>query len=197
MSHFPDEKGQAGMRNKWSGVCLAGLLMVVAGGCSTAPKSTAERADLQAEVELKIAEARTHDPDLKAFFDTAAGYAVFPSVGKGGFVVGGAYGRGVLYERGKPIAYCDLTQASIGAQAGGQSYTELIFFETPQALGDFKSGDFTLNAEATAVALKSGAGANARYSNAIAVFTMDPSGLMGEAAVGGQKFNVAPLEWAQ
>ena len=79
---------------------------------------------------------------------------------------------------------------------GGQSYTELIFFETPQALGDFKSGDFTLNAEATAVALKSGAGANARYSNSIAVFTMDESGLMGEAAVGGQKFNIAPLEWA-
>ena len=80
---------------------------------------------------------------------------------------------------------------------GGQSYTELIFFQTPQALGDFKSGDFTLNAEATAVALKSGAGANARYSDAIVVFTMDESGLMGEAALGGQKFNVAPIEWAK
>lgn len=181
----------------WSCVCMACVFMVAAAGCSTAPKSAAQRSDLQAQTEVTIAKARHHDPALAMFFDTAAGYAVFPSVGKGGLVVGGAYGKGVLYERGKPIAYCDLTQASIGAQVGGQSYTELIFFETPQALGDFKSGDFTLNAEATAVALKSGAGANARYSNAIAVFTMDESGLMGEAAVGGQKFNIVPLEWAR
>ena len=183
------------MTSNWPRLSLAGVLMVAMAGCSTAPRSVAERTDLQAEASLKIAKARSHDPTLQPFFDTAAGYAVFPSVGKGALVVGGAYGKGVLYERGKPIAYCDMTQASIGAQLGGQAYTELIFFQTPQALGDFKSGDFTLNAEATAVALKSGTGTNARYSNAIAVFTMDESGLMGEAAVGGQKFNIAPLVW--
>lgn len=182
------------MTGTWSGVCLAGVLMLAGAGCRTAPQSAAGRLDLKAEAALKITEAKKDDPTLNRFFDSAAGYAVFPSVGKGGLVVGGAYGRGVLYERGQPIAYCDLTQASIGAQVGGQSYTELIFFQTPQALGDFKSGDFTFNAEATAVVLKSGAGTNARYSNAIAVFTMGESGLMGEASVGGQKFSIAPLQ---
>ena len=175
-------------------VSFAAVLMVAAAGCSTAPQSAGERTDLQTQAQRKIASARNQDPTLKPFFDTAAGYAVFPAVAKGGLVLGGAYGKGVLYERGKPIAYCDLTQASIGVQLGGQAYTELIFFQTPQALGDFKSGDFTFNAEATAVALKSGKGTNARYSHAIAVFTLDESGLMGEAAVGGQKFNLVPME---
>ena len=106
-------------RMSWLRVCLAGVVMVAA-GCSTAPKSAAGRSDLQAEAEVKVAKAQNQDPSLRPFFETAAGYAVFPSVGKGGLVIGGAYGKGVLYEQGKPIAYCDLTQASIGG-AGGRA----------------------------------------------------------------------------
>jgi lipid-binding SYLF domain-containing protein len=173
---------------------LAGLVIVIAAGCSTAPKTTSDRSALLADTQHSIDQAKANDPTLKPFFDNSAGYAIFPSVGKGGLVIGGAYGKGVLYERGTPIAYCDLTQASVGLLAGGQAYTELIFFETPQSLADFKSGDFTLSAQATAVALRSGAGANAKYSNSVAVFTMDESGLMGEAALGGQKFSIAPME---
>jgi lipid-binding SYLF domain-containing protein len=186
--------GEAHMSPSFSRSAAASLLILLAAGCSTAPKSTQGRADLQEEAAVKIGAAKANDPSLKTFFDNSAGYAVFPTIGKGGFVIGGAYGKGVLYESGKATAYCDMTQGSVGLQIGGQAYTELIFFETPKALADFRSGDFTLSAQATAVALKSGAATNAKYSNAIAVFTMDESGLMAEAAVGGQKFTVAPLQ---
>lgn len=182
------------MTRVFSRSTLAGVLIFLAVGCSTAPKTTEGRANLQDEAALKAAMARTSDPSLKPFFENAAGYAVFPTIGKGGLVVGGAYGKGVLYEKGRATGYCDMKQGSVGLQAGGQSYTELIFFETPKALADFKAGDYTLSAQATAVALKSGAGANAKYSNSIVVFTMDESGLMAEASIGGQKFNVAPLQ---
>ena len=174
---------------------LASVLFLMAvAGCSTAPKTTAERTKLQADAEQQVALARSTDPSIQPFFDKSAGYAVFPTIGKGGLLVGGAYGKGVLYEKGQPVAFCDMTQASAGLQLGGQAYTEFIFFETPKALADFKTGDYTLAAQATAVVLKSGASTNAKYSNSVAVITTDQSGLMGEAVLAGQKFNVAPAD---
>jgi lipid-binding SYLF domain-containing protein len=119
---------------------------------------------------------------------------VFPGVGKGGVGVGGAYGRGELFEGGKLAGYCTLTQASIGLQLGGQKYTELIFFETKAALDRFKSGNFAFAAQASAVALKSGASANAKYAGGVAVFTMGEAGLMYEASIGGQKFSFEPIQ---
>ncbi|MEK6703838.1 MAG: YSC84-related protein, partial [Planctomycetota bacterium] len=112
-----------------------------------------------------------------------------PNVGKGAVAIGGAYGRGVLYEGGEFAGYCDLTQASIGFALGGQEYTEIIAFKTQDALSSFKNGTFEFGAQATAVALYSGAGANARYSGGVAVFTMDEAGLMYEASIGGQSFS--------
>ena len=98
-----------------------------------------------------------------------------------------------LYEAGKLVGYCTLTQASIGFALGGQKYTELIFFETPAAVNRFKSGSFAFAAQASAVALQSGASANAKYSDGVAVFTLGEAGLMYEASVGGQKFSFEPL----
>ncbi len=98
-------------------------------GCSTAPKSTGQRAELSSEVQAALDGAKQMDPGLQRFFDTAAGYAVFPNVGKGAVGVGGAYGRGQLFQKGDLVGYCSLTQASIGLALGGQSYTEIIFFE--------------------------------------------------------------------
>ena len=176
-----------------SRLAVVGLFCLGTIGCSTAPKSAVDQADLKTTSAQIIVTAQKSDPSLKPFFRTAAGYAVFPTVGKGGLIAGGAYGKGVLYEGGKPVGYCDMTQATLGLQAGGQAYTELLFFETPDVLRQFKSSEFTFNAQATAVALKSGAGANAKYANNIAVFTMDETGLMGEAAIGGQKFRYEPM----
>lgn len=162
-------------------------------GCETAPKSTEAREELSTEVQASLEAAKGTDPGLQRFFDTAAGYAVFPTVGKGAVGVGGAYGRGQLFERGRLVGYCTLTQASIGLALGGQSYTELIFFEDQEALNRFKSGNYAFAAQASAVALRSGASANARYAEGVAVFTMGEAGLMAEASIGGQKFSFEPI----
>lgn len=161
-------------------------------GCSTAPKSTGQRAELGAEVQAALDGAKQMDPGLQRFFDTATGYAVFPNVGKGAVGVGGAYGRGQLFQKGDLVGYCSLTQASIGLALGGQSYTEIIFFEDQNALDRFKSNNYAFAAQASAVALKSGASTNAQYANGVAVFTMAEAGLMVEASVGGQKFSFEP-----
>lgn len=167
-------------------VLCVGLVLA---GCQTAPKSSTARTDLDRSVQSTISKARTQDPSLNRFFDQSVGYAVFPTVGKGGVAVGGAWGQGELFEDGNMTGYCTVTQATVGAQLGGQAYSELIFFENRDALNRFKYGNFALAAQASAVALKSGASANARYADGVAVFTMGEEGLMVEAAIGGQHFS--------
>jgi lipid-binding SYLF domain-containing protein len=173
-------------------VVFCGLLLFA--GCATTPGSAEKQAKLSTSCTNAIQTAKQADPGLQKFFDTAAGYAVFPSVGKGGIGLGAAYGRGELFEGGKEVGFCTLTQASIGFQLGGQKYTELIFFETKSALDTFKSGNFAFSAQASAVALKSGVSANAKYANGVAVFTMGEAGLMYEASIGGQKFSYEPVQ---
>ncbi len=160
--------------------------------CTTAPRSEEGKADKRDEAAAALAKAERNDATLSPVLRDAKAYAVFPTVGKGAVGVGGAYGKGVLYEGGMFVGYCDLTQASIGLQLGGQAYSEIICFSTDDALSRFKSGNFAFDAQATAVALKTGAGANAKYSSGVAVFTMDESGLMFEASIGGQKFSYQP-----
>jgi lipid-binding SYLF domain-containing protein len=157
-------------------------------GCMTAPRSAEDKSALKDNADTALAKAKAADSTFATLAGTAYGYAVFPSVGKGGVGLGGAYGQGILYEHGVFVGYCDMSQASIGFQFGGQSYTEVILLESKSAADTFKSGDLTLAAQASAVALKAGAAANAKYSNGVAIFTMDQSGLMYEASVGGQKF---------
>ncbi|HEY6193023.1 MAG TPA: YSC84-related protein [Bacteroidota bacterium] len=165
-------------------ICLSALT-----GCATAPTSSEGRSEIQNESASVLAKAQSNDQTLTRVLNDARGYAVFPSIGKGAIGIGGAYGRGVLYENGTAIGYCDMKQASIGLQLGGQKYAEIIAFTTKEAIDNFKTGNFAFDAQATAVALKSGAGANAKYSSGVAVFTMDEAGLMYEASVGGQKFS--------
>jgi lipid-binding SYLF domain-containing protein len=161
-------------------------------GCSTTPRTSARRAELDTDVQLAIGRAKREDPGMSRFFDGCAGYAVFPQVGKGAVGVGAAYGRGELYEKGVMAGYCTMTQASVGMALGGQTYTEFLFFEGTEALNRFKYRDFTLAAQASAVALKSGASANARYDDGVAIFTMAEEGLMFEASLAGQRFTYEP-----
>ncbi len=130
------------------------------------------------------------DSSLKKLFDSASGYVIFPSVAKGGLGVGAAKGTGELFEKGKdkPSGEAKLTQVTIGFQAGGQAYAELIFFEDQTSLDNFKKGNFEFSAQASAVAVTAGAGANAKYEKGIMILTMAKGGLMYEASVGGQKF---------
>lgn len=145
------------------------------------------------EANEAIAALKKADPGLKKFFSKSAGYAVFPNVAKGGLVVGGAGGSGYLYEGGKPVGKTGLSQVTVGAQIGGEAYIEVIFFETKEALAAFKKGEWAMAAQVSAVAVKSGASADAKYKDGVAVFTLMKGGAMAEASVGGQKFSYEPL----
>jgi lipid-binding SYLF domain-containing protein len=98
--------------------------------------------DLRTEAEQAIKALTSADWGLTNFFNGSAGFVVFPSVGKGGLVIGGERGKGVLYEKGKPIGEATLTEINVGPQIGGQSFYEVIFFENPEALANFKQSNF-------------------------------------------------------
>lgn len=133
------------------------------------------------------------DIGLERFFEDSAGYVLFPNVGKGGFIIGGASGNGVVFEAGEMVGMANLKKLNVGLQAGGQAIIEVIFFETSVDLERFKEGKFQFAAEASAVALKSGIAANAKYKEGVAVFALPKAGLMADASVGGQKFGYKPF----
>lgn len=143
------------------------------------------------------------------FLQKSYGYAVFPTVGKGGVGIGGAYGKGRVYEQGKYVGDTSVTQLSIGFQLGGQAYSQIIFFEDERSFKEFTSGNFEFGAEASAVAITAAVGAKAtttgstagasggkkdaktvgNYHKGMATFTVAKGGLMYEASIGGQKFS--------
>ena len=153
-----------------------------------------EAEELNEKAAEVIAKIKESDDGMNSFFEKSAAYAVFPTVGKGGMGIGGARGKGLLYEDGEPTAIVTLTQLSIGFQFGGQAYSEFVFFEDDVALQDFKRGNYELGAQASAVAVTAGASADADYNSGVAIFTAAKGGLMYEASVGGQKFKVEPKE---
>lgn len=155
--------------------------------------------DLAARAQQTIADFQSANPSLRTFMNNSAGYAVFPSVGKGGLVFGGARGQGLLFENGAITGRTRLTQASFGAQVGGQTFSQIIVFENPAAVSNFKSGRLQLGAGASAVAVSKSAqaGVPLTYSQGLAVFTMQQSGLMVAATVGGQKFSFEPVTASQ
>ena len=128
------------------------------------------------------------DPLMKSLFDGAAGYVILPNIGKGAVGIGGASGNGILFEKGKTVGKAKMSQVTVGFQFGGQAYRELIFFENQDALDRFKKNKVEFTAQASAVAAKSGASANAKYTDGIMIYTQQKGGLMYEASVGGQKF---------
>ncbi len=149
-----------------------------------------ELADRNAKAQEAIATFKEKDPSIQRYFDNATGYVVIPTVGKAGLGIGGARGKGVLYENGAVTAFVTLSQLSFGFQWGGQAYSEFIFFEDDAALTNFKRGNYELGAQASAVAITAGASADAEFEGGMAIFTQTKGGLMYEASVGGQKFKV-------
>jgi lipid-binding SYLF domain-containing protein len=172
---------------------LAGVVPALS-GCQSPPKTEAGREKLSENAGSALTRMKEADPGFARFLDHSYGYVIFPTVGKGGLGVGGAYGHGEVFEQGHQVGYAELSQASIGLQAGGQEYSEVIVFEDAKALNRFKDGKFTFAAQASAVALKSGVSTNAKYTDGVAVFTNAVGGLMAEASVGGQKFSYQPLQ---
>ncbi len=150
---------------------------------------------------------------VQPFFKDAYGYAVFPTIGKAGFGIGGSYGTGQVYQGGKVTGEVSLIKGSIGWQWGGQAFSQMIFFKDKRAYDEFTSGNFEFDATASAVAITAGAQAKAgtegagagasagpatgkqaktSYHKGMVVFTHTKGGLMYEAAIGGQKFNFKP-----
>jgi lipid-binding SYLF domain-containing protein len=134
------------------------------------------------------------DKLMNSLFKDSYAYAVFPSIGKGGFGIGGATGNGVVYEKNGLTGTANMVQVSIGFQFGGQAYREVIFFENEEALEKFKNNQLKFAAQASAVAAKEGASANVKYQEGVLVFTQQKGGLMYEASIGGQKFTYKDLE---
>jgi lipid-binding SYLF domain-containing protein len=185
------------MRTAIGSIVLTALL-IVASGCTSgpAPKTPERRQSLVAESDATLQTMIAKDPSLKDFINRGPGYAIFPDIGKAGAVVGGAYGRGVVYEQGRPTGYAELKQGSIGLQLGAETYAELVVFENEAALNRLKSGDFDIGGEASAVALKAGTGGAASFQGGVAVFTMTKGGLMAAANIRGQKINFQPMDQA-
>lgn len=148
------------------------------------------------------------------FFQNCYGYAVFPTIGKGGLIVGGAHGDGHVYTHGKYVGDESMTQISVGLQLGGQAYSQIIFFEDKRAFDEFTNGSFEFGADASAVAITAGAEASAgttgansgasggmkdavtagKYYRGFAVFTIVKGGAMYQATIAGQKFTYSPRE---
>jgi lipid-binding SYLF domain-containing protein len=168
---------------------LATLALVV-----PAAAEDTDQEKLTTEVKDAIKAFQGADSSLEALFKKAAGYALFPTAGKGGFILGGAHGTGRVYAGGKLLGTAKMTQVTLGAQIGGQAFMEVIFFETKEALAKFKAGGYSMNAQVSAVAAAEGASNNAKYVEGVMVFTKAKSGLMAEATVGGQKFTFEPLD---
>jgi lipid-binding SYLF domain-containing protein len=173
---------------------MALVLTVVAGwlvGCATAPASRADQEALLAEAASTLRRMRAEYPAVDLIVQHYS-YALFPTVTKGGLVVGGARGQGVVYERGQHVGYCDLTQGSVGAQAGAQTFSELLVFANKGALDRFKAGQITFAADASAVVLKTGVTTDTSFIDGVAVVVSPIGGVMVEAAIGGQQFTYQP-----
>lgn len=148
--------------------------------------------DLVTDAQQEKAMIEREHPLMSDYFNSAQGYAIFPNVGKGAYIIGGASGNGVVYENGRMIGYADLKQLDIGLQLGGKAFVEVLFFETQAALERFKSGSFELNANASAVILDEGFSRDLEFQDGVAIVTVPKGGAMAGVSVGGQRFEFIP-----
>lgn len=149
--------------------------------------------EIISDSEAAKADFLKDDPGMAKLFNDSYGYIILPNVGKGGLGVGAASGNGVAFEKGKMIGFANMIQVTVGLQAGGQAYSEVVFFEDKDSFERFKANKVEMAAQVSAVAAASGASADAKYVDGVAVFTRTKGGLMYEASVGGQQFKFRKL----
>jgi len=149
---------------------------------------TEEERELMADAEKAKASLIAENEKITDFFDSSYGYVIFPNVGKGGLIIGGASGNGILYQGGNSLGTVNLKKLNVGLQAGGQSVIEAIFFENETAFNEFKGNNYEFDAGVSAVVLKSGKALKAQYEDGVAVFALPKAGFMADATVGGQRF---------
>jgi len=171
-------------------LCAALLLVPALPACGSQNEAkTAGAVERVAGVEDTIARFKQKDATIEQLFSTSAGYVVLPTVGEGAFIVGGAHGAGEAFEAGSYVGRVTASEVSIGAQVGGQSYSQVVFFETPVDFKRFKENSFKFGAEILAVAADQGVAKNAKFKDGVATFVIPKEGLMASAAVGGQKLD--------
>jgi lipid-binding SYLF domain-containing protein len=180
------------MKKLLMSIALATATAGAVGACASKPQNAAQARNLVQSANATVATMTQRDPGLGNLLNASAGYVVFPEVGKGGLIVGGASGVGVLYQHGQPVGTVKITQGSFGAQVGGQTFAQLITFRDPYDVQRLKSGQFKLGANISAVAIKSGAAASA-MTGRTAVFIMPKGGLMVDVSVAGQQLSFSPL----
>jgi len=174
-----------------TGILIALIVGLVA-SCSTGSVPQTEGDALMKRAQASRQEWNKIDPQFEAFAKKGYGYAFFPEITKGGLVFGGARGQGVVYEKGQHIGYADLTQMSVGFQAGYQDYSQLIVFENQTAMDKFKRNEIDFGANASAVLAEQGAAMNAQFVDGVAVFVRPTGGAMAEASLGGQQIAYLP-----
>lgn len=169
---------------------LAFIFLVIT-SCGTS-QSTGD--DLVADSQSARANVVANHPNVSNLFNQAVGYAIFPNAGKGAYIIGGASGNGTVYQNGKLIGYADMKQIDIGLQAGGKAFVEILFFESQEALDEFKQGSYELSANASAVILEEGVSAEVDFEDGVAIVTMPKAGAMAGISVGGQRFEFHPVQ---
>jgi lipid-binding SYLF domain-containing protein len=175
-----------------SAIVVMGLVMGLMAGCSTGSVTKDEGDALLKRARASRQEWNKVDPQLEAFAKKGYGYAFFPEITKGGLLVGGAGGRGVVYEKGQHVGYADLTQMSVGFQAGLQGYSQLIVFENQAAMDRFKRNEIDFGANASAVYTDKGAAMSAQFVDGVVVFVRPTGGAMAEASLAGQQITYLP-----
>ena len=180
------------MTSKKRTIVVMALIMDLMAGCSTGSVTKGEGDALFKKAQASRQEWNKVDPQFEAFAKKGYGYAFFPEITKGGLLFGGASGRGVVYEKGQHIGYADLTQMSVGFQAGLQYYSQLIVFENQPAMDKFKRNEIDFGANASAVYADKGAAVGAQFVDGVVVFVRPIRGAMAEASLGGQQITYLP-----
>jgi len=176
-------------------IALIVLPVLLLASCQAMPDRD-ERVEIVDNSKVELKHMIEKDPQLEVMLKESAGYAMFPEVGKGGLLFGGAFGRGAVYERGgKFIGYATVSQASVGGVVGGQMYAQLLVFQDNERLESFKKGDrVRFGAQASAIAITDGAANASEYDDGVAVFIMPRGGLMADASLSGQEFKFVRAE---
>jgi lipid-binding SYLF domain-containing protein len=168
---------------------MLGILFLAFSACGSMSETGD---DLRTDAQQAMNTIQQTQPDIADLFKNSVGYAIFPNAGKGAYIIGGASGNGVVYQNGNMIGYSDMKQVDIGLQAGGKAFIEVLFFNTQNALDQFKNGQYELTANASAVILEKGVSKEISFEDGIAVVTMPKAGAMAGISVGGQRFTFTP-----
>jgi lipid-binding SYLF domain-containing protein len=168
------------------------LSVLALSACTTAPATDQDKVNLQSDINATLVRLNQKDPTLQATLSQAYAYAIFPEVGSGAIVFGGSYGHGEVFQAGQLIGYADISQATFGAQIGGQSFAEILIFQNDAALQNFKKGDMQFSSAASSVAMKTGGASVSQSQIGVIAMVYPEGGLEVSAAIGGQTFSFVP-----